>query len=193
MIDFLVNLDKQLFILINSHWTAGWADAFFPFITDLHKTIYFKAIFVPLLFAIFVWRRGLKKGALIFVFAALAVGISDGFSNHAIKKTVQRSRPADTQELQVQVRAPFGGYSFVSNHSVNMFCLATFIAFFFPVSAIGVYAFATLVAYSRIYNGVHFPLDVFCGGLLGTFFGYLFAIVCSKVIHLCEQRSKVTA
>jgi Membrane-associated phospholipid phosphatase len=198
MLDFLVNLDKQLFIQINSHWTATWADHFFPFITDLHKTIQFKVIMIPLLIALFIWRRGLKKGIMIFLFAVAALGISDGFSNYAIKKTVQRPRPADTIsdpqfQSQVQVRAPFGGYSFVSNHSVNMFCIATFLSIVFPVSRRWLFALAVTVGYSRIYNGVHFPLDVLGGAVVGITFGILMAKAYSKVIQPDEQRTKVEA
>ena len=197
MLEYLVNLDKHLFILINSHWTAPWADSFFPFITDLHKTIQFKVIMIPLLLALFIWRRGLKKGIMIFLFAVAALGISDGFSNYAIKKTVQRPRPADTMmdpqfQSQVQVRAPFGGYSFVSNHAVNIFCIVTFLSIIFPVSRFGLYILAIAVGYSRVYNGVHFPLDVLGGACVGIFFGILMAKAYTKVVQLDEQRAKVT-
>ena len=64
MLDYFLSLDKQLFVLINSRWTATWADHFFPFITDLHKTSVFKLLVVPVILALFVWRRGTKKGVV---------------------------------------------------------------------------------------------------------------------------------
>ncbi|MGZ3771835.1 MAG: phosphatase PAP2 family protein, partial [Bdellovibrio sp.] len=136
MLDFILGLDKSLFVLINSQWTAPWADLFFPFITDLHKTVLFITVFVPLVLGTFIWRRGLKKGLIIFFFCLLSIGASDGFGNYAFKKTVQRPRPAETQGLEVKVRAPFGGYSFVSNHANNMFNFATFTSSIFPPAAI---------------------------------------------------------
>src|SRR5438445_12885349 len=148
MLDFIVNLDKRLFVLINSQWTSSWADHFFPNITDLHKTLPFKLTVIPLLIGLFIWSRGLKKGLTILLFCLMAVLISDGVGNYAFKKTVQRPRPAETQGLIVQVRAPFGGYSFVSNHATNMFSLATFISTIFPVVAVPLYAIAFLVSYS---------------------------------------------
>lgn len=182
MLDYIIGLDKSLFILVNSQWTAAWADQFFPFITDLHKTPFFKNVLVPLILLIFIWRRGLKKGLLIFLFCLMSIGASDGFGNWALKKTVQRPRPPHTEGLQVQVRAPFGGFSFVSNHATNMYTFASYTSAIFPPAAIPLYSLATLVAYSRVYNGVHFPLDVLCGGLLGIMFGLLFSQLCKKIL-----------
>lgn len=192
MLDFILSLDKSLFVLINSQWTAAWADQFFPFITDLHKTPFFKFILVPVILSLFIWRRGLKKGLIIFFFALLSVSISDGVGNWAFKKTVQRPRPANTQGLEVQVRAPFGGYSFVSNHSTNMFSFASFTGAIFPPAAVPLYGLATVIAYSRVYNGVHFPTDVICGGLLGILFGLLFAYLCRMILARNSKEGTVT-
>ncbi|MFV8256830.1 phosphatase PAP2 family protein [Bdellovibrio bacteriovorus] len=193
MLDFILSLDKSLFVLVNSHWTAAWADQFFPFITDLHKTPFFKYVLVPVILALFIWRRGLKKGLIIFVFALLSVSISDGVGNWAFKKTVQRPRPANTQGLDVQVRAPFGGYSFVSNHSTNMFSFASFTSAIFPPATVPLYTLATVIAYSRVYNGVHFPTDVICGALLGMIFGILFARLCKLILdRIKEEEGTVT-
>lgn len=190
MLDFILNIDKQLFILINSQWTAPWADVFFPGITDLHKTALFKWVGIPLIFLLFIWQRGFKKGALIFIFCLSGVLASDGFGNYAFKKTVQRPRPAETQNLTVQVRAPFGGYSFVSNHATNMFTFAAFTSSLFPPMFLPTFAIAGLVAYSRVYSGVHFPTDVLCGGILGIFFGLLFASLCKKTLVLIDRKTE---
>ncbi|MBO9668691.1 MAG: phosphatase PAP2 family protein [Bdellovibrio sp.] len=190
MLDFILNLDKRLFILINSDWTAPWADVFFPFVTDLHKKGPFKFTMIPLILALFIWRRGWKKGATIFVCAILSVSLSDGIGNWAFKKTVQRPRPAETQGLQVQVRAPFGGYSFVSNHATNMFNFATFVAVIFPVMTVPMFAIATTIGYSRIYNGVHFPTDVLGGAILGVIVGILCARLCQKVMARFDEEEK---
>ncbi|MDG0814800.1 phosphatase PAP2 family protein [Bdellovibrio sp. PAP01] len=192
MLEFIVNLDKRLFVLINSQWTSSWADHFFPNITDLHKTLPFKLTVVPLLIGLFIWTRGLKKGLTILLFCVMAVLISDGIGNYAFKKTVQRPRPAETQDLTVQVRAPFGGYSFVSNHATNMFSVATFLSIIYPLAAIPLYFIASLVGYSRIYNGVHFPLDVICGGLLGAMVGFMFAKLCQRAMGRIDTNGATT-
>ncbi|QDK39577.1 phosphatase PAP2 family protein [Bdellovibrio sp. NC01] len=196
MLEFILNLDKRLFFLINSQWTSPWADHFFPSITDLHKTLVFKLTVVPFIIGMFLWTKGLKKGFVVFIFCLLSVLISDGVGNWAFKKTVQRPRPAETQDLVVQVRAPFGGYSFVSNHATNMFSLATFISMIYPVVTIPLYALAFLIGYSRIYSGVHFPTDVICGAMLGIIVGIMFAKLCKRVMarldRIDEEEAKTT-
>lgn len=187
MLDFILDLDKNLFVLVNSQWTAPWADQFFPFITDLHKTPLFKTVFVPLILLTFIWRRGFKKGLTIFLFCLLSIGASDGIGNWAFKKTVQRPRPPDTQNLEVVVRSSYGGYSFVSNHATNMFNLATFTSQLFPPAKIPLYTFAGIVAYSRVYNGVHFPADVLIGGILGILVGLLFSRLCKLTLKKIDN------
>ncbi|KHD88607.1 MAG: phosphatase [Bdellovibrio sp. ArHS] len=191
MLDFLLSLDKSLLVLINSQWTASWADHFFPFITDLHKTSFFKTVLVPLVLGLFIWRRGLKKGLVIFFLCVAAIGLSDVVGNKAFKKTVQRPRPGDTPGLHVIVRAPYGGYSFVSNHSTNMFCFAAFTGLIFPAAAVPTFALALVIGYSRIYNGVHFPTDVLGGALLGMAFGILFAFLCQKILAKMDEKKAV--
>jgi undecaprenyl-diphosphatase len=178
MLDLLIHLDQQLFVLINSKWTSPWADQFFPFITDMHKSPIFNIIFIPALIGFFINKKGIKKGLLVFLFCAISIASSDLIGNWGFKKTIQRLRPAETQGLEVQVRSSFGGYSFVSNHSANMFNLATFISVIYPPIRIPVYSVAFLIGYSRVYNGVHFPADVLIGALLGCIVGSVFTKFC---------------
>ncbi|UOF00273.1 phosphatase PAP2 family protein [Bdellovibrio reynosensis] len=141
-----------------------------------------------------MWRRGLKKGLTIFLFCLLSVGISDGFGNYALKKTVQRLRPGDTVGLEVVNRSPYGGgFSFVSNHATNMFSFASFTSAIFPPATIPLYGLASIVAYSRVYNGVHYPADVICGGLLGMAFGLLFATLCLRLLSRLPQQGTKSA
>lgn len=191
MLDFILGLDKGLFVLVNSHWTSAWADLFFPFITDLHKTLFFKLGVVPVLLAIFIWRKGLKKGIIVFTFCALSVATTDLVGNWAFKKTVQRPRPPETIGLEVTVRSPSGGFSFISNHAANTFNLASFTSSLFPPAAIPLYSFATLIAYSRVYNGVHFPTDVIAGGILGFLFGLAYSHLCKRVLMRIETTEAI--
>lgn len=188
IIEFIVSFDKRLFFLINSQWANHWGDIFFPNITDLHKTFLFKVLIVPALIAIFIWRRGLRNGLVIFFFCILSLGISDGVGNFGFKKVFQRPRPAETQGLSVNVRAPFGGYSFVSNHAINMFGFASFTSIIFPPAVVPVYLLASIIGYSRIYCGVHFPSDVIVGGILGIIFGVIFSRLCKMTIRYLDSQ-----
>jgi len=59
-------------------------------------------------------------------------------------------------------------FSFPSSHATNMFAAAALFAMFFPKGSRYYFGFAALVAYSRVYVGVHYPFDVFGGALLGV-------------------------
>jgi undecaprenyl-diphosphatase len=62
-----------------------------------------------------------------------------------------------------------GDFGFVSSHASNSFAVAAFVSMFFSRRwlTILMFTWAVLVCYSRIYLGVHYPLDVICGGILG--------------------------
>lgn len=182
--DFLLNLDKSLLHLINSVWTQPWLDVFFPWVTDLHKHLWFQVFFLLTMATLFFWK--FRRWAFLpFVTLALAAGCSDLTGNLLFKQTLQRTRPADVPGAQVIVRAPYGGYSFTSNHAANMFCIAKFMAEVIPQTRLVFYSVAVLVSYSRVYNGVHYPSDVLGGGLLGWLIGWMWS-VCFK--FLWERR-----
>jgi undecaprenyl-diphosphatase len=167
MIEFLTNLDFSLLRLINIELSNSFFDQFMPAITDLHKSTGFKILAPSLFILLFVKKFGSKKGLLIFVGLLLSLGLSDLIGNHLFKKNFERLRPGDNPKIEVVVRSPYGGYSFISNHAANMFTMATYTSAFIPVSGFVLYPLAATVAYSRVYNGVHFPSDVFAGALLG--------------------------
>jgi undecaprenyl-diphosphatase len=79
--------------------------------------------------------------------------------------------------IHLSKAGPGGQYGFVSSHSANAFGLATFLILFLPKKynwlkwILGFWAI--LVAYSRIYNGVHYPSDVIVAGFIGILLGYL--------------------
>lgn len=174
--DFLIHLDHSLFHFINQTLASSWQDAFFPFITDLHKQLWFKLIVYPILFGFYLYKYK-KMGILYFVFCLLATGVTDFSGNNLIKKNVQRPRPFDLVGMEVTKRSSAHGQSFISNHASNMFAFATYTSSFFPAGRFVFFAFAVLIAYSRVYNGVHFPLDVICGGLWGIAIALLFILL----------------
>lgn len=151
----------------------------------MHKTDIFKFIFMPLVLAGFIyWRR--LNGFLIFLALFITLGVSD-FIGGRIKHTVMRARPFETTIEAIQ-RSGAGGYSFPSNHALNIFCAAMFLSYFFPRWKIPFFTVATLVALSRVYNGVHYPSDIFFGALLGMMIAYIGARATHKFIKKLEER-----
>lgn len=99
---------------------------------------------------------------LPFVLVAVAVLAADGLA--AIVKTlVGEKRPDDPDPLIVIPHS----HSFPSGHTATAFAGATVLAWLEPRAAPAFYVLAAAIAYSRLYVGVHFPLDVVGGLAIG--------------------------
>jgi len=83
-----------------------------------------------------------------------------------LKLLVRRQRPALPDELRTIVK-PWDKFSFPSGHSALSFALALMVAVNYPIYAAPVLLFAALIAFSRIYFGTHYPLDVAAGSMIG--------------------------
>lgn len=188
MLDFIQNADYWIFNQINGVLTNSSLDIFFFWITDLHKTIYFKIIVIPLIAFLFI-KKFRRQGFILFLMLLLSLGIND-FIGGKVKKLVARERPEYNINIQIIKRSDAGNYSFYSNHAANMFTFATYTSQFFPQIKIPFYAVASLVAYSRVYNGVHYPSDIFTGGLVGYMWGLFFSNLAQKLLNYLNTRIK---
>lgn len=169
--NWIIQIDQSLFFWINGSLTNRVFDAFFPFITDLHKNIYF-VITVYSLLLFLLYKKYAKKGFTIFVFCILCLSTIDLVGNYLFKKNIQRIRPGDNPTIHAIVRSPYGGFSFISNHAANIFGFAFFMGYFLRKWRVLFFIIAFLIGFSRIYNGVHFPGDVLAGAALGLLLAY---------------------
>jgi undecaprenyl-diphosphatase len=175
---FLFSLDRALFHLINVTLANPFFDVFFPTITDLHKTDVFRLVFVPFLLVLWFYLYRLR-GVIIFLFLFVSMGMADWFGA-LLKHRWSRARPF-VDILDTIQRSDAGGYSFPSNHAINMFCMAFFLSSFFPRFRFLFFMIAVLVAFSRIYNGVHYPSDVLAGMMIGSVFGIFGSLLARQV------------
>jgi undecaprenyl-diphosphatase len=121
------------------------------------------------------------KGLWWAVFFLSTVALTDMIGQNAFKIQFERDRPCNDPMLLEHVRLLVkncgNGFSFISNHAANHFGMATFFFItFHHISKIAAWialAWAFLIAYAQVYCGVHFPLDVICGALLGVALGYI--------------------
>jgi undecaprenyl-diphosphatase len=166
-------LDQQLFLFLNSLNS--------PFMDQVMHAISGKLIWVPLYLAILIYL-GItykRKFWIILIFIILAATFTDQISV-LFKNAVQRLRPCHEPALQGLVHlfnGECGGqFSFVSSHAANSFNVAFLSLLFIRKRwyTISIISWAAVVGYSRIYLGVHYPLDVICGAIQGALVGWGF-------------------
>ena len=170
MISFLQDLDVMLFFFINHGLGNPVFDLIMPVLTDLNKI---RAVQIFIILGIIgAMFKGGRRARLVCILLLVTIVCSDQLSSFVIKPLFSRLSPCLTL---ANVRTFVGcgsGYSFPSSHAVNNYAAATVLAYFYRRYASAFYAFAALIAFTRIYVGVHYPSDVFGGALIGTAVGF---------------------
>jgi undecaprenyl-diphosphatase len=173
MIEFLIELDTQLFLFLNGLHSPFW-DTLMWVISD--KEFWYP--FYGILILAMVWRYKWNAVAIL-IFIALLITLSDQISVKGFKEVFERLRPSHNPEIKHlihTVKGYRGGqFGFVSSHAANTFAMAFFTSRLFRNRYYSWFFFiwAAVVSYSRIYLGVHYPLDIIGGALLGVLLGFL--------------------
>lgn len=180
-------LDEKLLLLINREWSSPVLDRIMAAASS------FDVWFFPMLLLIAIlWWRGRFRVRAFLVTAVFVVAVNDGLVSKTLKRVVDRPRPhqshndvrvVDLARAKPRLLALFKtpkvklsrtsledveGRSFPSSHVVNIFSAALVTVAFFGARFAWVFLIALLVAYSRIYNGSHWPSDVFTSAFLGV-------------------------
>lgn len=180
-------LDQSWFIWINQKATHPFLDTILPLMRE-------STFWIPLylFLIIFVFVNFGKKGWIWLLFAALTVLLTDQISSGLIKNFVQRPRPCFDSNFYSQVRLLLdhcsGGYSFTSSHATNHYGIATFLfatlGSYFGHWKYLLFVWASLICYAQVYVGVHYPLDVIVGAILGYIIGSIVYMAYQKLDHL---------
>lgn len=175
MIDQLLKYDTNLFLFLNNLGTEPW-DNLWLIITD---RLTFIPLYAVLLFLLYK-KFGAKSLLVFVVVVALMITFTDQITN-VFKRGFERPRPCGEADLINQMRfiaVRCGKYGFFSGHSSNSMAAAVFAGLMlkpYYKNLIFVMLFwSAVVAYSRIYVGVHYPLDIVCGLTFGALSGFLF-------------------
>jgi membrane-associated phospholipid phosphatase len=179
----LNRFDHWLFQKINGQWTNPFFDFIFLYLRqpDLWMPLY---LFVFVLVAV-NFKRNWWWWIVFFV---CTVALTDMVGTYVFKHTFERPRPCNDPTFALSVRLLLkdcaGGYSFVSNHAANHFGLATFFYFtlrhYLPKWAWIGWLWAFSVGYAQVYVGIHYPLDVAGGAMIGILFGLFMAMFFNK-------------
>lgn len=165
--DFVLNIDNRLFHLVNRDMTAGFLDLMMPFVTE--KFNFLGVIIVAAALIVVLGNKKDRIGLGVLVVLVLSSDLACAL----LKDAITRIRPCNAME--VRLLAGCGdSFSFPSGHATNIFAAMVFLSLrykkFFPLFL----SIAFAVAYSRVYVGVHYPLDVTAGAVLGSFMAFIF-------------------
>ncbi|WP_033956603.1 phosphatase PAP2 family protein [Psychroserpens jangbogonensis] len=177
MLEELVKLDTELFVYLNGLGTETW-DAFWMFYTTKFNWIPFYALLLFLLYK----RLTMKMFLITILVIALMITFTDQITNLFKKMLVLRLRPCYNPEIddiiRLVKRSCGGKYGYFSGHASNSMAVAVFMSLMlrskYKYITYILVVWAIAMGYSRIYVGVHYPLDVLSGMLFGAFSGFLF-------------------
>ena len=178
MLEQLLHIDTEVLLAING-WHAPWADTLMWIISA-------KTTWIPLyllLVGLLVWRyrkpamtnvKWLQKVPaclVMIVMIAMAVGVADFIASGILKDLVARPRPTRVPELEGVLHLvngyKSGRYGFVSSHAANTMACALLFSLIWrnKIATCGLMLWVAANCYSRMYLGVHYPLDIL-GGLI---------------------------
>ena len=179
MIEEILKLDYKLFLYLNNLGTPEF-DSFWTTLSKIEANILMYLILICLFFYVQKIRpKFLNVFYLIFVIA-LMITITDQGAN-LFKDSFQRLRPCYDESIKDSLRLVKencgGKYGFFSAHASNSFSLAIFFGLLFKnkiryIILITI-VYASLISYSRIYLGVHFPIDIIIGSSFGLCVGFI--------------------
>ena len=166
------SLDRELYQTIHCDWKSPFLDELMPSVTLLGDDMTGLVFTATLI--VFGDEKGRESGILT---AAALTG--SGLITLGMKTAINRNRPEDPEGKTRRSNS-----SFPSGHASGAFSVATIIGSRYPKTRIPVYTLATLVGFSRIYLGRHYPSDVLGGAAVGIASGIVVLHFEDKILNL---------
>jgi undecaprenyl-diphosphatase len=191
--DSIIDFDKKLLLFLNS-FHLPWLDPVMLYVT---KTLFWLPLYALLIFLIF--KNYKKQGWYILLGVAITVLLADQITSSLMKPFFARLRPSHEPSLLGLVHLVNGYkgglYGFASSHAANTFGTALFVWLALKpfYKWIGwIFLWATLMTYTRIYLGVHYPGDILVGAMVGLGSGWV-GYQSSNWVMRKMQKEKTTA
>lgn len=181
MLEKLLQWDQDVFIYLNSLGVELF-DPFWIVVTNIFTWI---PLFI--LFFVLISLKFPKRQTFFITLTVVALIFFILFATQMTKELVLRLRPNNNGEINsfIRILKNPSSYSFFSGHSSSSFSITTIIVLFLRRKIKWVwlfYAWPLLFVYSRIYVGVHYPIDIFVGALVGVGSAFIFYGLYKKFI-----------
>lgn len=195
ILQHILEFDKSVFFFINNRLANPFFDFIMPYLRHANTWIplyLFLLIFIP-------WKH--KKNGWFWVLLAIITGAcTDIVSSHIIKQNIWRIRPCGDPGLAGHVHfllkyCPHSS-SFTSSHAANHFGFATFLFLtlrkYYGRVVWLIFLWATIVCFAQIYVGVHYPIDIICGALVGSLIGLILARIFNNFWGISANMNRST-
>lgn len=186
MIESLLHYDQQFFLFLNNLGTPSW-DEFWRIVTQKWSSL---PLYVLLLYLVFK-KFGVKATIIVMICAGLMITATDQLANLFKYILFKRPRPCRVEELKPLMRFVADGcgrYGYFSAHAASSMAAAVFLGLslrpYYRVLPFLLLLWASVIAYSRIYLGVHYPLDI----ITGMFFGAWIGLAIFKLSRWAQRR-----
>jgi undecaprenyl-diphosphatase len=174
MLEHINELDTVIFLFLNNLGTETWD----PFWIKMSEVFIWIPLYLALIAGLFFLFKP-KTALWAILIISLNVVFTDQGSVRLFKNQFERLRPCHEESIKDQVRLVKGHcggqYGFISSHASNTFGIAVLIGLLYrrrwPWVFYAMLVWASVVSYSRIYLGVHYPTDIYFGALYGSFIG----------------------
>jgi undecaprenyl-diphosphatase len=184
----IIHYDKELFVFLNALGNENW-DTFWMTLTNQFSWIPLYILFFYLIFKSLGW----KKGLALVLLTAVMVTFSDQLTVF-IKNSFQRFRPNRDPSINefIRILKNNKSFSFVSGHATTSMAVSLFMHLtlkkYYRYTVL-FFIWPILFSYSRIYIGVHFPIDVTVGAVLGILIGMVFYKLSLKILLKLDSKS----
>lgn len=179
MFEQLIHYDQEVFLFINKVISNPIFDWLMPFLRNPYT---WAPLYLFLI--IFIIRNYKKQGMVMLLFLIVTCSVSDFTSSTIIKKEVMRVRPCNDVDFKehVKIRVRCGsGFSFPSSHATNHFAIGIFLLTIFrkrwkPIIWLSI-GWAASISFAQVYVGVHYPIDIIAGTIIGSIIGFTIASI----------------